>query len=153
MKPVSRQIELFINILTLLLLIVTVRVIVLHLQKPVPPDGRAVTHGTGTVLQGTADTSTADDHRIARKFIADTLPGLMRAGLIRSYQRRSAGTLITVAGRIWKVQTRFFKESLLRELIVFNRVSGYAARTQVKDSVSGNLYAEVSAESTMTLYD
>jgi hypothetical protein len=88
-----------------------------------------------------------DEQRIARHFTMDTLPGLMRRGLIKKYERYETGTLLLVTGKIWKDRSRFFKECLLTEMLVYNQVNGYALGIRVLDSSSRQLYAHaLSAE-------
>lgn len=76
----------------------------------------------------------------------DTLPGLIQQGLIKKYKRCELGTLIYVAGTIWKKRSKFFKESLLAEILVYNKVNGYALETRVVDHSSLRLYAQASSE-------
>jgi hypothetical protein len=83
----------------------------------------------------------SDEQRIARHFTMDTLPGLMQCGLVKRYERRETGTLLLVSGKIWKERSRFFKESLLTEMLVFNQVNGYATGIHVIDYSSNRLYA------------
>jgi hypothetical protein len=88
-----------------------------------------------------------DEQRIARHFEADTLPGLIRRGLVKKYERHLNGTKLFVAGEVWKQRSRFFKESLLAEALVYNKVHGYSLETQVIDHCSLHLYARaVSAD-------
>jgi hypothetical protein len=85
--------------------------------------------------------------RIARHFEFDTLPGLMRRGLVKKYERHQTGTKLFVAGDMWKKRSRFFMESLLTEVLVYNTVHGYARETQIIDHRSQQLYARaVSAD-------
>ncbi len=91
--------------------------------------------------------SSSDEHRIARHFAADTLPGLMRRGLIKKYERHQSGNIVFVAGRLWKKRSRFFKESLLSEVLVYNKYHGYALETRIIDHQSQRVYARaVSAD-------
>ena len=85
--------------------------------------------------------SSSNEQRIAQHFAADTLPGLMRRGLIKRYERHQSGNIIFVEGKVWKARSRFFKESLLSEALVYNKVNGYALETRIVDHRSQQLYA------------
>jgi hypothetical protein len=97
--------------------------------------------------------SRADEQRVARHFEMDTLPGLMQRGLIRRYERREMGTLLLVEGKIWRQRSRFFRESLLTEMLVYNKVNGFAPETQVVDYASRRLYARASASDRKEFFD
>jgi hypothetical protein len=88
-----------------------------------------------------------NEHKIAQHFGVDTLPGLMRRGLIKKYERNESGNVLFVAGKLWKERSRFFKESLLSEALVYNKVNGYTLDTRIVDHRSKQLYAHaVSAD-------
>lgn len=89
----------------------------------------------------------SDEHRIAQHFTADTLPGLMRRGLVKKDEWHQSENILFVVGKLWKERSRFFKESLLSETLVYNKVNGYALETRILDHRSQRLYAHaVSAE-------
>ncbi len=89
----------------------------------------------------------SDERKIALHFVADTLPGLMRRGLIKKYECNQSGNVLFVAGKLWKERSRFFKESLLSEALVYNKVNGYVLDTRIVDHRSRHLYAHaVSAD-------
>lgn len=94
-----------------------------------------------------------DEKRIAKHFAADTLPGLMRIGLIHKYLRNESGTSIAVDGKLWKSRSQFFKTSLLTEISVFNKVKEYELSTKIVDSLSGKLYAYISSEAKIDFYN
>ncbi|MBN1396785.1 MAG: hypothetical protein JXA06_02025 [Bacteroidetes bacterium] len=93
------------------------------------------------------------EKRIAHHFAADTLPGLMQKGLISKYSRNKFCTSITVDGNLWKKRSQFFKTSLLAEILVFNKVNGYNLITRIIDKNSGNIYAYLSPEEKIDIYD
>jgi len=95
----------------------------------------------------------ADEKRIAEHFAADTLPGLMRRGLIRKYLRDVSGTSIAVNRNLWKQRSKFFKTSLLTEISVFNKVQGYEISVKIIDDLSGKMYACISPEAKMDFYN
>ncbi|HTY36782.1 MAG TPA: hypothetical protein VMH23_06710 [Bacteroidota bacterium] len=95
----------------------------------------------------------SDEQRIAKRFATDTLFGLMRKGLIKRYQRFELGTSIAVNGGVWKQRSQFFKQSLLREVSVYNEVNGFDLLTQIVDSESGKLYAQVSRSAKTWIYE
>lgn len=99
------------------------------------------------------DRSTKDEQRIARHFEMDTLPGLMQRGLVRKYERRDEGTVLLVEGNIWRQRSRFFRESLLVEVLVYNKVNGFASSTQVVDYSSRRLYARAVAADRKEFFD
>ncbi len=84
-----------------------------------------------------------DERRIANMFISDTLPRLMKMGLVTKYQRTESTTAMLVAGPIWKQRTLFVKESLLTAVATYNKVNGLSAWTLVLDDHDGTLYAQV----------
>jgi hypothetical protein len=96
---------------------------------------------------------TGDEGRIAQHFTIDTLPGLMQRGLIMKYERHQTGTLLHVAGKLWKERSRFFKESLLAEVLIYNKVNGYAVETLVVDHCSHRVYAHVSSSENKEVFD
>ena len=79
--------------------------------------------------------------KIALHFVQDTLPGLMRMGLVGKYVRSETKTILYVRGKLWKARTRFFQESLLTESMVYNAVNGYPLETQIVDDTNDHLYA------------
>lgn len=95
----------------------------------------------------------SDEKRMANHFSADTLPGLMQKGLIRSYRRNSWGTRISVFGKVWRCRSEYFKQSLLTEVSVYNRVNDYELSTTVVDSLSGKLFAQISPAGKIDIYD
>ncbi len=52
-------------------------------------------------------------------------------------------TIITVSGTIWKKRSSFFKESLLDQIFIYNKVNGFALNTKIIDDKSSALYAEI----------
>jgi hypothetical protein len=96
---------------------------------------------------------TGEEGRIARHFAIDTLPGLMQRGLIMKYERHHNGTLVHVAGRLWKERSRFFKESLLSEVSIYNKVNGYPIETRVVDQYCQRLYAQVLSLEKKEIFD
>lgn len=100
-----------------------------------------------------SETFTADERRIARLFIADTLPKLMNKGLIIRYERNAIATNLRVAGRVWKARTRIVKESLMTAVSVYNRVNGFSPWTRILDDRTGMLYAQVLASGQKELYE
>lgn len=96
---------------------------------------------------------TQDERRIAGQFLADTLPRLMKKGLITRYVRSTEGTTILVPGRVWKPRTRFVKESLLAAVCAFNKVNGFNAWARVVDDRTGRLYAQVLPSERKELYE
>jgi hypothetical protein len=97
--------------------------------------------------------NSADEKRIARHFVTDTLPGLMQAGLIKKYQRNNRGTNLFVTGNLWSARSQFFKKCLLTEIYTYNKVNGYGLLTTIMDSVSGRLYAQISSSAKMDFYN
>jgi hypothetical protein len=95
----------------------------------------------------------SDEHRIAQQFEIDTLLGLMRRGLIKKYERRQTGTILFVAGKVWQERSRFFKDSLLSAVLVYNKVNGYALETRVVDNRSQQLYAHAISEDRKEFFD
>ena len=95
----------------------------------------------------------SDEHRIAQQFDADTLPGLMRSGLIKKYARHQTGTILFVSGKVWKERSRFFKESLLIASLMYNKVNGYPLETRIVDCCSQRLYAHAISTDRKEFFD
>jgi hypothetical protein len=95
----------------------------------------------------------SDESRIARHFAADTLPGLMQLELVKQYKRHQTGTILFVAGKLWKERSRFFKESLLSEALVYNKVNGYELETRIIDHRSQQLYAKAISADRKEFFD
>lgn len=95
---------------------------------------------------------TPEEQRMAAQFADTTLPELRRLGLITRYSRTEAETLITVNGRVWRERSPFFKESLLRQLCIYNQVNGYQVRSRIVDDATEQLYAELAAPDRRIIY-
>ena len=95
---------------------------------------------------------TSDERRIANHFSADTLPGLMQKGLIRSNRRNESGTCISVIGKLWRCRLEYFKHSFLTEVYIYNKLNDYGLSTMVLDSLSGKLYAQISPFGKIDIY-
>jgi hypothetical protein len=111
-----------------------------------------VNSGSIFLLQHTERFS-KDERRIAHHFETDTLPGLMRRGLVKKYSRSESGTILQVEGKIWKKRSYFFKESLLTEILVYNKVNGYGFATVIVDNYSNKLYARAFSEDRKIIFD
>ncbi len=97
----------------------------------------------GRTIDSVANSSTAEEKRVALQFSDTTLPELKQLGLIKSYTRTEIETIITVSGTIWKERSSFFKESLLDQIFIYNTVNGFALKTKIIDDKSFALYAEI----------
>lgn len=97
----------------------------------------------GRTIDSVANSSTAEEKRVALQFSDTTLPELKRLGLIKSYTRSEIETIITVSGRIWNERSVFFKESLLEQIFAFNKVNGFSVKTKIIDETTAHLYAEI----------
>lgn len=94
-----------------------------------------------------------DEIRVANNFISDTLPRLMKMGLITKYQRNENTTALLVAGRVWNMRSRFVKESLLTAIATYNKVNGLSAWTLVLDDHDGTMYAQVLRSNRKEIYN
>lgn len=95
---------------------------------------------------------TEDELRIARQFSDSTLPQLRSLGLIKRYSRTAIETIITVSGRMWKERSPFFRESLLEQIHIYNRVNHFAVQTKIIDDETSVLYAEIIAPDRKNIY-
>ena len=107
---------------------------------------------TGSLSLQFSDVS-ADEQRISRLFATDTLPRLLQHGLVMKYERDESGTILKVAGDLWKGRSLFFKRSLLTERVVYNGVNGYEPSTQIRDYRTGHIFAAIKASAWIELYD
>ncbi len=114
---------------------------------------RAKHHQTTGSLSLQFNDVSADEQRISRLFATDTLPGLLQHGLVMKYERDESGTILKVAGSLWKGRSLFFKRSLLTELVVYNRVNGYEPSAQIRDYRTGHIFAAIKASARIELYD
>jgi hypothetical protein len=142
-----KRIARFAPLIVLSFLVVT---ILWQTQKPSEPHKRQAAY---TSLFFIKEKNTPDEKRIAKHFSVDTLPGLMQKGLIKKYHRNSSGTSLIVCGKLWKERSQYFKTSLLTEVFVHNKVSGYELSAKIIDSVSGKLYAQILPSTKIDLYD
>ncbi len=99
-----------------------------------------------------ANNVTDAERRVALQFSDTTLPQLRRLGLIKSYTRTEIETVITVSGRIWKERSSFFKESLLEQIFIYNKVNGFALNTRIIDNKTSALYAEITPPCQRLIY-
>ena len=139
----------------LFLIIITIRMIYVQIDQPYTKFYQKTdsTHLSLSNPSKIMDGSSNDEKRIAHHFIADTLPGLLRRGLIKKFGQNMFGTQVAVSGKIWKARSPFFKQSFLKALMVYDKVRGVRSRSTVVDSVSGNLYAEILSGDIVQLYD
>lgn len=79
----------------------------------------------------------------AAQFADTTLPGLRQLGLITGYTRTEIETIITVSGKIWNERSEYFKESLLDQLYIYNKVNGFPVKTTIIDDETYVLYAQI----------
>ncbi len=86
---------------------------------------------------------TEQETEIARRFSDSTLPGLQRLGLITGYARNDMETIISVSGMLWNERTPFFKERLLDQIFIYNKVQGHAVKTKIVDGHSFAIYAQI----------
>ena len=71
-----------------------------------------------------------DEMRISNLFVEDTLPRLIRYGLVKKYELTQCKTVLFVNGKLWK-QLAFFKDCLLKEILVHNKINGHAPETLI----------------------
>lgn len=96
--------------------------------------------------------STDEEKRVALQFSDTTLPQLRLLKLIKSYTRTEIETVITVSGSIWNERSSFFKESLLEQIFIFNKVNGFALKSRIIDDKTSALYAEITPPDQRLIY-
>ena len=94
-----------------------------------------------------------DEMRISNLFVEDTLPCLIQYGLVKKYELTQFRTILFVNGKMWKQRSPFFKDCLLREILVHNKINGYSPETQIVDNQSRRLFATISPSLTFTFFD
>jgi hypothetical protein len=94
-----------------------------------------------------------DEARISTLFDEDTLPRLIQFGLVKKYELTQFRTTLFVDGRLWKQRSQFFKSCLLTEILVHNKVNGYAQETQIVDNHSRKLFARITPSLTFAFFD
>lgn len=106
----------------------------------------------GRTIDSVANSSTAEEKRVALQFSDTTLPQLKRLGLIKSYALTEIETIITVSGKIWNERSLFFKESLLEQIFAYNKVNGFSVKTRIIDETTAQLYAEIIPPDSRMIY-
>ncbi len=94
-----------------------------------------------------------DEMRISNLFAEDTLPRLIQYGLVTKYELTQFRTTLFVNGKLWKQRSPFFKDCLLTEILVHNKINGYSPETQIVDNQSRKLFAKISASFTFAFFD
>ena len=94
-----------------------------------------------------------DEERISNLFVEDTLPRLIQFGLIKKYELTQFKTILYVNGNMWKQRSQYFKNCLLTEILVHNKVNGYSPETQIVDNQSRRLFARISPSLKLTFFD
>ena len=144
-----------VNLFRLILVVVGFRVVCLRMETMIntqSPDTHTVKYAfypSYTSRDAVGDV----EKRVAQNFLKDTIPGLIRRGLITKYERNESGTRIMVSGRVWKKRSQFFKQSFMTALQVYDRLERLQPHARIVDNTSGALYAEISPDSKIALYD
>jgi hypothetical protein len=94
-----------------------------------------------------------DEIRISNLFVEDTLPRLIRSGIVKKYELTHRRTLLFVNGKLWKQRSQFFKNCLLKEILAHNTVNGYSPETRIIDNQSRKLFAKISPSFSFTFFD
>ena len=94
-----------------------------------------------------------DEMRISNLFAEDTLPRLIQYGLVKRYELTQFRTVLFVNGKLWKQRSQFFKNCLLTEILVHNKINGYAPETQIVDNQSRRLFAKISPSFAVRFFD
>ena len=94
-----------------------------------------------------------DEMRISNLFAEDTLPRLIQYGLVKRYELTQFRTVLFVNGKMWKQRSEFFKNCLLTEILVHNKINGYAPETQIVDNQSRRLFAKISPSFAVRFFD
>ncbi|MFZ1080351.1 MAG: hypothetical protein WAO19_00325 [Candidatus Kryptoniota bacterium] len=94
-----------------------------------------------------------DEMRIANLFAKDTLPRLMQYGLVKKYELTQSRTILFVDGKMWKQTSQFFKHCLLTEILIHNKVNGYAPETHIVDNQSKRLFAKITPSDRFAFFD
>ena len=95
---------------------------------------------------------TAEDKRISRKFVTDTIPRLLQNGLLVRYLALSSSTRLLVHASRWRSRSSFFKASLLLEASIHDKVVGRAVPVEVRDERSGELLACADPPSSLAIF-
>ncbi len=143
------------NLFRLILVVVGLRIVCLRMETMIsgPASAMHAEKYSFSVSHVNEGSVTPDEQRVAQRFVKDTLPGLIRKGLITRYERNPSGTRIVVSGLLWKNRSTFFKQSFMAALLVYDKVEKFHPHARVVDGASGTLYAEISPESKISFYD
>ncbi len=90
--------------------------------------------------------------RISNLFVEDTLPRLIQYGLVKKYELTQCKTVLFVNGKLWKQTSQFFKDCLLKEILVHNKINGHAPETLIIDNQSKRLCAAISPSYAVTFF-
>lgn len=89
----------------------------------------------------------------ARKFETDTLPSLLKEGLVKQFKQSQGKTLLLVDRLQWSRQPQEAKVDLLAAILASSRVRGFSAWTDVRDFRTGDLIAGISMSGGVELYE
>ncbi|MBI3578903.1 MAG: hypothetical protein HY089_05760, partial [Ignavibacteriales bacterium] len=98
-------------------------------------------------------TFTPEELKLAEKFETDTLPTILKTGLVKQFKRNEGMTFVMVDGTKWIRQEHATKADLIFEIVITNKVRGYASALQVLDYKTGKLYANIRPPSTVEMHD
>lgn len=96
---------------------------------------------------------TAQELKLAEKFETDTLPTILKTGLVKQFKRNDDMTFVLVDGTKWVRQEYTTKAELIFEIVITNKVRGYASALQVRDFETGKLYANICPPAIVEMYD
>ena len=152
MKVNKDQAKNFIELLLCILIISAVIGLISHTDNTILAKRQSV-QPFGNSFLPRGDPFLNDETRISNLFVEDTLPRLIQYGLVKRYELTQCGTILSVNGKLWKQTSPFFKNSLLTEILLHNRVNGYAAETHVVDNQTKKLFARISSSLAFTFFD
>jgi hypothetical protein len=96
--------------------------------------------------------STEDDRRMTAVFSSDTLPRMLKIGLIKELRRGESNSLMIVNGRMWRARKKETKQELLLQLRSFNKVHNHPTPVQVRDDSTRQLLAEISPTAEVSIF-
>ena len=95
---------------------------------------------------------TPEERRQGELFGSDTIPHLMRSGLIAQYREESGRAIVVVNGKLWLDRSEYFKISFLKQAYLSLRMRSESPAIEVRDSASRALVAEALSPSDIRIY-
>jgi hypothetical protein len=120
-------------------------------QKKSPAAGAEAAEVRDRILR--LSTSYMESMRIAQKFESDTLPRLLRAGVVESFHSTDQKSILKVEKKQWRSLTADARSEILLEMMVTIRHRGSAPVAEVRDGQSNALLVDIHLPDKVVYYN